>query len=120
MLTIVGIVAIVVMTIQAYKTAASTERNAAGWAVITVVIGIGLQFVVPILIGIALGIYYVSTGVPVEDIQNRMLGPAVIISIVGIVLSIIGMGLVMKFVSRVKDDDPAVAPPPPPTFGANQ
>ena len=123
MLTIIGIVAIVVITIQVYKTAAGTDRNAPLWAAINVIIGIGLQFVAPILIGIVIAVYYIATGTPVENIESEMFGAAVLISIAGIVLSIIGMGLVMKFVSRVKDDEPAARtppPPPPPAFGGNQ
>jgi len=115
MLTIIGIVALVVFTIQVYKTAAGTGRNAAAWAAITAVIGISIQFVFPVIIGIAIGIYYAATGTPVDRIEIEMFGLLTIISILGIVLSLVGMWLVTKHVSKVIDDDPrAVAPPPPP------
>lgn len=119
MLSILGIVAIVVIAIQVYKTAVGTERNAPLWTVVSVLIGIGLQFVVPLLIGIAIALYLLATGTAPENIEMEMFGVAIIINIVAIVLSIVGMYLVMKHVSRVKDDDPAAnaPPPPPPTFG---
>jgi drug/metabolite transporter (DMT)-like permease len=120
MLTILGLVAIVVFTVQVYKTAAGTERNAPLWAAMTAVIGIALQFVVPILFGVVLAVYYIATGTPVENLESEMFGGALLISIAGIVLSIVGMVLAMKHVSKVKDDEPAAkAPPPPPTFDQN-
>ncbi len=121
MLIILGLVAIVVFTIQVYKTAAGTERNAPFWAGMTAVIGIGLQFVVPILFSIVVAVYYIATGTPAENLESDMFGAALLISIAGIVLSIVGMVLVMKHVSRVKDDEPAAKapPPPPPTFNQN-
>jgi putative Mn2+ efflux pump MntP len=117
MLTIFGIVAIIVFTIQVYKTAAGTERNAPLWAIITAVTGIGLQFVVPFFFGLVLAIYYLATGTPQDQLESEIYGMATIIGLLGLVLSVVGMYLVVKFVSRVKDE-PRVphAPPPPPTF----
>ncbi|HUR97199.1 MAG TPA: DUF973 family protein [Pyrinomonadaceae bacterium] len=120
MLSILGIVAIVVFTIQVYKTAARTERNAPLWAIATAGIGIGIQFVLPVIIGMLLGIYYISSGTPVEELQAEIGGIASVIGVVGIVLSIVGMWLVMKRVSTVRDDFPnPTAPPPPPRFDSN-
>jgi hypothetical protein len=122
MLSILGIVAIVVFTIQVYKSAASNNRNAAGWAVLTVILGIGIQFVVPVFIGLALGIYIAATGGDVDGIQASYFGLFAVIGVAGIILSIVGMYLVMRYVSKVPDDDPSVyaPPPPPPTFGNDQ
>ena len=123
MLSIVGIVAIVVMTIQAYKTAAGTERNAPLWAGLTAVIGIGIQFVLPVMIGIGFGIYLAASGTSTDDLGGGYYGLFTVIGLAGIVLSLVGMWLVIRHVSNVPDDDPAIAsppPPPPPTFGGNQ
>ena|SRR5687768_3851343 len=121
MLLLVGIIAIVVFTVQVYKTAAGTERNAPVWAAITAVIGIALQFVIPIVFGIALAVYYLTTGTPVENIESEAFAPAVIVNIICFFLSIVGMVLIMKHVSKIKDEDPAAkTPPPPPSFGGNQ
>ena len=116
MLSIVGIVAIVVIAIQVYKSASSTERNAAAWTAIAVVVGIGIQFVIPAIVGFAIGFYLVATGTPVEEIQG-FFGLWSVIGVAGIVLSIVGMVVVARHVSKVKDEDTnAQAPPPPPTF----
>jgi hypothetical protein len=117
MLSIVGIVAIVVIAIQVYKSAASTERNAAAWTAVAVVVGIGIQFVIPAIVGFAIGFYLVATGTPPDQIQG-FFGLWAVIGIAGIILSIVGMVLVAKHVSKVKDDvTNAGTPPPPPTFG---
>ena len=117
MLTIVGFVAIVVFTYQVYKTAASTARNPVIWSVVTAMIGIGFQFILPLLIGIVLAIYYVATGTPTERLQDEISGIALIIGLISLVISIVGMAQIMKHVSKVKDDDPVLmAPPPPPNF----
>lgn len=119
MLLIVGIVAIVVFTYQVYKTAGNTERNPGLWAVITAVIGIGFQFVLPLIIGIVLAVYYLATGTPADQLESEIYGIAVVFNIVCLILSIAGMVLVMKHVSKVKDIIPlaSAGPPPPPSFG---
>lgn len=121
MLTILGFVAIIVFTIQVYKAAKSTERNAGLWALVCALVGFGFQFVLPIAIGVVMGVYYAMTGMPMESIQAEIAGPAMVIGIVGLILSIAGMVLIAKYVSRVKADIPAdrAAPPPPPTFNQN-
>ena len=118
MLTILGFVAIIVFTIQVYKAAKSTERNAALWALACAVVGLGFQFGVPIAIGLVIGIYYVVTGMPMDSIEAEISGLALIIGILGLILSVVGMVLIAKHVSRVKLDRPGTnaPPPPPPTF----
>ena len=119
MLFIAGIVAIVVFTYQAYKTANGTGRNPVVWAAATAAIGIGLQFIIPFLIGLVLAVYYIATGTPVERLETEIFGLATILTLVCLVLSIVGMMLVMKHVSKISDDgSDTMAPPPPPTFGA--
>ncbi len=118
MLFIGGIIAIVVFTIQVFKTAQGTGRNAPLWAVLTAAIGIGFQFVIPIFLGIVLAVYYLATGSPTESLERDIQGPATIIGVVSIILSIVGMVLVSKHVSKVIDVPVGSvdAPPPPPTF----
>jgi putative Mn2+ efflux pump MntP len=117
MLGIAGLVAIVVFTYQAYKTAAGTDRNPILWSVATAAIGIGFQFFIPLLIGIVLAIYYMATGTPAERLEDEISGIAGVFGLVCLVLSIVGMVLVMKHVSKVRDDgSDAMAPPPPPNF----
>jgi len=117
MLGIIALVAIVIFTIQVYKTASGTGRNAALWALLTAVVGFGLQIVLPILIGIVMAVYYVAMGTPPDDIESAITGPATIIGFICLVLSIVGMVLIAKHVGKVPDDPIGrVQPPPPPTF----
>jgi putative Mn2+ efflux pump MntP len=118
MLFIGGIIAIVVFTIQVYKTAQGTERNGPLWAALTAAIGIAFQFVIPIFLGIVLAVYYMATGSPVESLERDIQLPSTIIGVVCIILSIVGMVLVSKHVSKVIDVPvgSSDAPPPPPTF----
>lgn len=122
MLFIAGIIAIVVFTIQVYKTAQGTERNAPLWAVLTAVIGVAFQFVIPIVLGIVIAVYYMLTGSTVESIEGDIQLPATMIGVVCLILSIVGMVLVSKHVSKVIDVPVGSvnAPPPPPTFGEGQ
>jgi hypothetical protein len=118
MLFIGGIVAIVVFTIQVYKTASGTGRNAPVWAIITALVGVTFQFVIPIFLGIVLALYYIFAGSPIETIEADLQGPSTIIGIVCLILSIVGMVLVSKHVSKVVDVPVGspTQPPPPPRF----
>jgi hypothetical protein len=113
--TIACLVAIVVFAIQVYKTATSTGRNAPIWTVVTVFVGFTIQFVLPFFVGLGIGIYYAVTGKPMD----LMFGLLTLVDVLGLVLSVVGMSLVMKHVSKVPDDDTSSlgpAPPSPPRF----
>ena len=114
MLSILGFVAVIVFTIQVYKSAKSTERNAGLWAAICAVVGIGFQFVLPIMLGFVLGIYYILTGGQLDSVGTGLLGIA---GVVGLIVSVVAMVLIAKHVSKVNLEPPATnPPPPPPTF----
>lgn len=121
MLSIFGIVAIVVFTIQVYKTASGTGKSAPLWTILTVVTGVGVQFILPIFIGLIFGIYLLASGSNLEGVDRDYNILFSIIGIFGMVLSIVGMWLIWKHVSKVSYEDPlgATPPPPPPTFGQN-
>jgi hypothetical protein len=117
MISILGLVALVVITIQVYKSARSTERNPVGWAALALAVGLGIQFVIPIMIGLAYGIYLAATNTT-TDFQQPAFGLMNVIGVAAIVLSIVGMWVVARHVSKVKDDSEiGPSPPPPPTFG---
>lgn len=119
MLGIAALIAIVVFTIQVYKTASGIGRNAPLWALLTAVVGFGLQIVLPILFGVVMAVYYVATGTPPDDIEGAITGPTTLIGFIGLILSIVAMYLIAKHVGKVPDDPPSVAgpqPPAPPTF----
>jgi hypothetical protein len=119
MLTLFGIIAIVIFTFQAYKSARDTERNAPIWALMTALAGIAFQFVIPFFIGLIIVVFYIATGKPVENLESALMGPGFIIGIVFLVLSFVAMFLILKQSAQIKDDPPAseaAQPPPPPTF----
>ena len=121
--TIIGLAAIVVFAIQVYKTAVSTEHNAPLWTAATALIGLAVQFILPLLAGIVIGVYYVMSGRPIERLQSEMFGVFTIRNIAALILSMIAMGRVMKHVGMIKEDDLTAAfqppPPPPPSFDDN-
>ena len=120
MISILGLVAIIVIAIQVYKSAASTDRNPVGWTVLALMIGVGIQFVLPVMIGLGYGIYLLATN-SAADHQNITFELIGVIDVVGIVLSIVGMWFIARHVSKVQGDvEIGPAPPPPPSFGSGQ
>jgi hypothetical protein len=119
MLAIAGFVIMIVMTVQTYKTARDNGRNAVLWSLLTLGVGLAFQFVIPLLIGVVLGIVWVMQGTTdPADLQAKIYGPGIIIGIVCLVLSLVGMWLVFKQASKVPDVPyPSTPPPPPANFG---
>ena len=118
MFGIIGIVAVIVFTIQVYKSANGTKRNGALWAMLTAAIGVGFQFVIPFIAGIVIAIAYMVGGSTPESLQSDITLPATLIGLAGIFISIAGMFLISRHVATVPDDPPmsVAVPPPPPQF----
>jgi hypothetical protein len=118
MIGIFALIAIVVFTIQVYKNANGTGRNGALWALLIAGVGIGFQLVIPFIVGIVFAIVYLPTGSTPETIESDITLPASLIGIFGLIISIVGMVLISKHLSKVPDDMPisASVPPPPPQF----
>lgn len=118
MIGIIALVAIVVFTIQVYKTANGTGRNGALWALLTAAVGLGFQLVIPFIVGIVLAIVYLVMGSTPDSIESDLVWPATMIGFVGMFVSVVAMVLIAKHVSKVPDDPPisAAVPPPPPQF----
>ena len=118
---IIGIAAIVVFAIQVYKTALSTERNAASWTLLTIFVGLAFQYLVPFAVGMAIGIYAILSGTPLERLQH-LIGLLTVVDVVALVVSVPAMAMISKTVAKVKDEptggNTSPAPPPPPSFGA--
>lgn len=104
-----GFAAIIICVVLAFKTARDYGRNPFLWAFITFCAGFGFQFVLPLVIGIVLGIIWMIGGAGPDEIQSKIQGPAFFISLGTIALSIIAMLMILKFLSRVRDD--AILPP---------
>ena len=114
MLTILAFVAIIIAAYYAYKTARDNGRNGIVWALITFAIGFGLQFVLPVLIGIVLALIWMASGDTQAQMQSKIQGPAQLIGIVAIILSFVGMGFILRFVSTVPDGVELPLPTPSP------
>lgn len=118
MLSIIGLVIIIVATIQVYKTAKSYDRNAVGWALLTFGIGFSLQLILPLFIGVIIGIVMMANGSTPEQMQESIMLPATIIGIVCIILSVAAVLLILRFLSKIPEDKPFTPPPAPPeNFG---
>ena len=115
-LTILGLAVIIVSTYYVHKTAKDYGRNAILWSVGTFVLGIGIQWVLPILLTMVLAVIFVMQGTRNPNaIQEQLSGPAFVIGIASLVLSGVAMWLMLKMVSRLPDEPDVDMPPPPPT-----
>ena len=120
MLGIIAFIAVFVAAYFAYKTASGNGRNGPLWALATLGVGFGFQIIIPILIGIVLGIIYISMGTPVDKLQAQISGPATIIGFVMLFLSFIGIWLILRHVAKLPEDAPVERVPPPPTFDQSE
>ncbi|MEO6590448.1 MAG: hypothetical protein ABIP06_14210 [Pyrinomonadaceae bacterium] len=114
MLSLFGLIVIVVATIQAYKTAKSSGRNAVGWALITFALTFGIQLVVPFVFGVVFAVIMSASGSSLEEIQDAITIPSIIIGIVCLVLSVIAVSLIFKYLSKVPEEIFFTPPPSPP------
>jgi len=113
MLTIIGLIFVIVATFFTYKTAKTNGRTGL-WALATFGIGIALQIVLPVLVGIIVAVYYVAMGLPTEDLSRSIEGAALSLGFVALILSFVGMFLVLRHVIQPLDEPLDLLPPPPP------
>jgi hypothetical protein len=118
MLSLFGIFAIVMFAIHTFRSANSNGRNGALWAVISLAVGIGLQWVLPLVAAMVVGVAYIASGSNIDTIEQDIMWPATVISFAGLGLSILGMWIVHWHVLKIPEEEPAAAsgPPPPPVF----
>lgn len=119
MLSIIGLIILVVASIQAYKAAKDYGRNGVAWALITFGIGFGIQLVIPFIFGLVYGIVLAAGGMTSpQQMQEAIMIPAVIVSIVCIVLSVVAVFLVLRHLSKLPEEKSFMSPPQPPeNFG---
>ncbi len=115
-LQLLGLAVIIVATYHIVKTAREYNRNAALWALLALGVGFGFQWVLPIVLGLALAIVYLATGTKQADLQAELSTPAMFITFACMGLSFVGMFFLLKLVSRIPDDPEPMPVPPPPTF----
>jgi len=114
MLSILGLIVIIVASVHVYRTAKQYERNAVAWTLITLAVGLGIQLILPLFILIIVGIIMVTGGSSPEEIQAAISVPAIIISIVCIVLSVVGVFLILRHLSKIPEEESFTKPPSPP------
>ena len=116
-LIVLGLTAVIVSTYLVNKTARSYGRNAFVWTVLTFVLGIGIQWVLPFILAVLLGIVFIMQGTRNQfELQQGITDWAFTISIISLALSGVAMWLTLKMVSRLPDEPVADSPPPPPTY----
>lgn len=116
MLSILGLIAVFIAAYFIYKSARDTGRNAVGWSLLTIAIGIGLQIILPGIIIFAIAAVKAISGKPIRDVDDLPFGTTIIVSILGWAASLVGIWLIMRRVSAISDDETFIAPPSPPTF----
>lgn len=117
-LQILGLTAIVVFTYFVFKTAKEYGRAAGLWAFFTLAIGIGLQWMVPVVLVTVITGVLLATGTRPEQVDDAIGWWGFAIVFVCLVLSLVGMFLVLRQVAKLPDDivDSDIRVPPPPTF----
>lgn len=117
-LQLLGLVAIVVFTYFVFKTAREYGRTAGLWALLTLGIGIGLQWIVPVIIMIVIYVVLLATGTRPDQIEDAIGWWSFGITFICLALSLVGMFLVLQQVAKLPEDiaDSDIRVPPPPTF----
>ncbi|HSK70183.1 MAG TPA: hypothetical protein VK892_00705 [Pyrinomonadaceae bacterium] len=114
MLSILGFIIIIVAAIHVYRTAKQYDRNAIGWTLITIGVGFGIQLILPLFLGIIIGIVMIASGSSIEEMQGSLNVPAFIIGLICLALSIAAVLLILRYVSKIPDEPPFTPPPSPP------
>ncbi len=119
MIGIAAFIFILVAPIFVYRSAKQNGHNAILWTIISVVVGFGIQIIVPLIIGLIVGIVLAAKGASQTDIQESSAMTALyVIGFVSVILSVVGVLTIMKKVNTVNESvfDKQLPPPPPPTF----
>lgn len=116
-LVILGIAAVIVASVLAYRTANDYDRNGIVWAILVLVVGFGIQIILPVCIVIIYAIYTVASGGEGAGIGAIGVGSSLILSVGCLILSVVAIMLILRHLSKVPEDKPFTAPPlPPDTF----
>lgn len=113
MISLIGLILLIVITVLVYKTAKDYGRNAVLWAAINFVAGFSIQIILPGFILFIIAAAATVGGSSTQQIQDDI--PIVTISIVCIFLSIAAGFLVIRHLGRTPEEDLFDAPPAPPS-----
>jgi NhaP-type Na+/H+ or K+/H+ antiporter len=114
MFGILGLIFAVAAPFLVYRAAKQNGHNALLWTLFAFAAGLGLQIVVPLLIGVILGIVLISSDDTEQAAHNAILGLAEVVGIVCLFLRFAGVLLIMRHVNKVSEEKPFVLPPQPP------
>jgi predicted histidine transporter YuiF (NhaC family) len=117
-LTIIGLAAIIIFSIQVYRSARDNGRNAPLLAFINIAVGLAAQWLLPFMAMVAIVIFRLAGDYSIETFDSDMAGYALLLSFVGFVVSIVGMLQILKKASKIVEQsfDVSDGPPPPPDF----
>jgi hypothetical protein len=119
-LNVLGLAVIIVASILVYKTARDNGRNGVLWTFLLVALGLTMQYVVPTVATFAIAFYYMftATRMPQSMMIEEIEWYAWIFTFTGLALSFFCIWAIMRYVSRLPEDEPAgsAPPPPPPNF----
>lgn len=113
MLSVIGFILLIVITVLAYKTAKDYERNAILWAVITFFAGVSVQIILPGFIVFIIALVATAGGSSPQQIQDSI--PIVTISIICIVLSVVVGFLIVRHLANISEEKLSDMPPAPPS-----
>jgi F0F1-type ATP synthase assembly protein I len=118
MIGIAAFLFVLVAPFFVYKNAKQNGHNAVLWTIISIVAGLGVQFFIPLMIGMTIAIYWSIKGYSEDEITAAFQGPGTIIGIISLIVSIVGVLAVMKKVNTIPEEAflTVQPPPPPPTF----
>jgi purine-cytosine permease-like protein len=117
MIGIAAFIFVLVAPFYVYKNAKQNGHNTVLWTIISIVAGIGVQIVIPMIVGITIAIYWTLKGYSDDEIDIAIQGPGRIVGIVSMIASVAGVVFVMKKVNTIPEEAfLTVQPPPPPTF----
>jgi len=114
MLVVLPFMAIFGFAFFAFKTAREYGRNAWLWALAEVGVGVGFQFVAPVLFGTALAMFWLSSGTSDYVVVQKLSTPSLIAFFTFEALSVVGMGYVLKRLFKVPENAPIKASAPSP------
>lgn len=97
------VVFIIIAPLFVYLTAKKNGHKPVYWALITLAVGVGFQFVLPVIIGIVLAIVLGSTGTSPNAIQATIQGYSLIFNISSSILNVIGVLLILRRVSKINN-----------------
>lgn len=105
MIGVLDIILIVLFAVVAplfvYVTAKKNNHKPVYWALIALAVGVAFQVVLPFIVGIILAVVLVSQGTSPNAVEETIKGYWLTISIPCLILSVAGVFLVIRRVSKV-------------------